>query len=163
MNTCTPPVPVPVLVTGPVGATGPQGATGPMPSVGTMALQDSNDVSISGGYISGIEILGAKVRTLDVQRGYPAGGSIPLRFDVDTLNLIELSTNAVFSVAVAFDGGEMILLIRNTTAGSLSITWPSWIASGGLFPSSLSSGQSMIVHAYATGNTEGSVYAMSSL
>jgi len=163
MSICTPPVPVPVLVNGPVGATGATGPTGPMPSIGTMASQNANNVSISGGYIDNIQILGAHVRTLFTETGYPAGGAIPLRFDVSTLNLIPITINTVFTVAVAFDGGEMIALIRNTTAGPLNVTWPAWIPSGGSFPSSMSSGQSMIVHAYATGNSVGDVYAMSSL
>jgi hypothetical protein len=134
-----------------------------MPPIGTMAEQDSDDVLISGGYVDNIQILGAHVRKLFTETGYPAGGTIPLRFDVNTLVKIPLITDADFTIGVAFDGGEMIIIIRNTTAGALNLTWPSWIPCGGTFPSSLSSGQSMIIHAYATGNSESDVYAMSSL
>lgn len=152
-----------MIISGPVGATGATGPQGPAVSVGTMAAQNANNVTISGGLITNIGLLEVNQWVLTPEFGYPTGGAVPLRFDVKSLIYIGLTVDAIFTISTFKVGGVMVLLLKNTTGGTLNITWPAWVTAAGSFPATLSSGQILVAQAYCLGNDEGSVYATSSL
>jgi len=95
--------------------------------------------------------------------GYPASGSISIGISTGSNQYIEISGTTVFSIVGMYNGTVTDLTIKNTSSGSVSVTWPAFNQSGGSFPATLTAGQSMVVTMRAFGTTTASVYAVSSI
>jgi len=95
--------------------------------------------------------------------GYAASGSISIGISTGSNQYIEISGTTVFSIAGMYNGTVTDLTIKNTSGGSVSVTWPAFNQSGGSFPATLTAGQSMVVTMRAFGTTTASVYAVSSI
>jgi hypothetical protein len=95
--------------------------------------------------------------------GYAASGSISIGISTGSNQYIEINGTTVFSIAGMYSGTITDLTIKNTSSGSVSVTWPAFNQSGGSFPATLTAGQSMVVTMRAFGTTTASVYAVSSI
>lgn len=94
--------------------------------------------------------------------GYPTGGSVTLRFDLKTNLYIPLTVDAAFNFSGMVSGSTMIATLKNSTAGTLTLSWPGTVnVTGTPLPTSLSPGQSVVVRAEAYGPALTDVFAQS--
>ena len=86
-----------------------------------------------------------------------------LRFDLGSYDAIGLTVNASFSPSGStglVKGAVQVLDLKNTTGGTLTLTWPaSWQLGSGALPTSITAGQSIRVELRSTGTTEAAVLA----
>jgi hypothetical protein len=103
--------------------------------------------------------------TLNPVTGYATSGSISIGLSTGSNQYLGLAGNATLSLAGIYNGAVVALTIKNTsTSGAtINITWPAFNQSGGSFPASLTSGQSMVVTLRGFGTTLSDVFAVSSL
>jgi len=101
--------------------------------------------------------------TLNPVTGYATSGSISIGITTGSNQYLGLAGNATLSLAGIYNGGVTNLTIKNTSGSTINITWPAFNQSGGSFPSSLTSGQSMVVTLRCFGTTLSDVFAVSSL
>lgn len=101
--------------------------------------------------------------TLNPVTGYVTSGSIVIALTTGSNQYLELAGNATLSLAGVYNGSTTELTIKNTSGSTINITWPAFNQSGGSFPSSLTSGQSMILSMRAFGTATSDVFAVSSL
>lgn len=101
--------------------------------------------------------------TLNPVTGYATSGSISIGLSTGSNQYLGLAGNATLSLAGIYNGAVVALTIKNTSGSTINITWPAFNQSGGSFPASLTSGQSMVVTLRGFGTTLSDVFAVSSL
>lgn len=101
--------------------------------------------------------------TLTPVTGYATSGSISIGLGTGSNQYLGLAGNATLSLAGIYNGAVVALTIKNTSGSTINITWPAFNQSGGSFPASLTSGQSMVVTMRAFGTSTSDVFAVSSL
>lgn len=142
--------------TGPAGATGP---TGPMPTgLGTMAYQNADNVAILGGSAV-LSAANIGLIAYPPELGYPTAGAIDLRFDITTNNYIGLTGNAAFTVSGYASGRILVFTMKNTTGGTINLSWPAWNVTGDPMPTTLASGKALVVRCESYGSNLSDVYA----
>lgn len=114
------------------------------------------------GSISGA-IATFDLHTLNPVTGYATSGSISIGITTGSNQYLGLAGNATLTLVGVYNGAVTELTIKNTSGSTINITWPAFNQSGGSFPSSLTTGQSMIVSMRAFGTTTADVFAVSSL
>lgn len=108
-------------------------------------------------------ILTASLLKLTPQSGYPTSGTIPLNLSVGSNSQILLAGNSTFTITGQAAGSFNVFALKNSTGGTINVTWPAFQSAGGSFPASLTAGQAMIVTLLSYGAALGDVYAVSSL
>lgn len=126
--------------------------------LGTMAEQNANAVAITGGNAI-LDIAELNKLKLDVETGYTTSGAIALAMDGKSNANIGLAGNATFSIAGQQSSYVMVLNIKNTTAGRITLSWPAWSVSGAPLPRSLEAGQCFTVRLEAYGTNVADIYA----
>ncbi len=101
--------------------------------------------------------------TLNPVTGYATSGSISIGLGTGSNQYLGLAGNTTLSLAGTYNGAVVALTIKNTSGSTINITWPAFNQSGGSFPASLTSGQSMVVTMRAFGTSTSDVFAVSSL
>lgn len=148
--------------TGPTGYTGPAGATGPtgpMPTgLGTMAYQNANAVAILGGSAV-LSAANIGLIAYPPELGYPTAGAIDLRFDITTNNYIGLTGNAAFTVSGYASGRILVFTMKNTTGGTINLSWPAWNETGDPLPTTLAPGKALVVRCESYGSNLSDVFA----
>ena len=120
-------------------------------SYGSMMQQNSDAVSISGGNAA-LSVLTVERITPDQETGYPTSGAIPLDLNGDCRAYIALAGNATFSVVGPSPGFELIAILKNTSGGAITLTWPAWtVVKGKTLPTSIANGEAISLKLTAVG------------
>jgi len=94
------------------------------------------------------------------ETGYPSGGAVPISFGGNTSIYIPLTIDATFSTTDLASGNYIFLALKNTTGGTLTLSWPAgWTWAGVSAPASLASGSALLIRAFAYGTSNSDVIA----
>lgn len=99
----------------------------------------------------------ARVNLLNPTQGSGISGAINIDFTKGA-TIYTLSGNVTLSSANLLANRETILILRNTSGGTLTISWPSYAQGGpSPLPTSISNGTSFQLFLYSTGTTDAGV------
>lgn len=126
---------------------------------GTMAEQDADAVDITGGNAI-LSILAVTRVTQSLETGYSTSGTIDVPLGSASNAYIGLTGNSTFTVSSIAAGYHKTLVLKNTTGGSITLTWPAWATAAGVtLPTSLAAGAFLVIRLYAIGTTTGDIIA----
>lgn len=121
-------------------------------TIGGMMIVGSNAV---------FDITQINLLKLAPETGYVTFGTITLALDGKSNAYIGLTGNATFAVSGMAAGAVLTVALKNTTGGSITLSYPSWTVAGDALPTSLAAGAACIIRLQCYGTNTASIFASS--
>ena len=91
--------------------------------------------------------------------GYGTSGTVDVRLDLKTSNYIGLVGNTTFTFSGIASGSYIFLALKNTTGGSITLSWPAINWASVSTPTSLAAGDSLLLRIFAFGTAYSDTFA----
>jgi hypothetical protein len=126
------------------------------------------DSNISIAALTATSAVATSIMTYDLEvqtpeTGYGTSGTLTLVLNDNSNIKLNLTDTTTLAVAGQYSGCKNTVVIKNDKGSSCTLNYPAWNTAGGSFPSSLTTGQSMVITLYSYGTTTADVWAVSSI